>query len=271
MGLPWEPFSTIELLLSNQSLFNLKISYYMKTSIPVTIISISLIIITLIGVDTFHNRHQSSEKIYVTGMGSTDFKSDLIVWSGSFSKQNKELSTTYDLIKKDQEIINKYLSSKGIGHQEMAFSSVTINKEFKSIYNEEGKFIRQEFVGYKLTQRITIESKQVDHIEKISRDITEIINDGVEFYSYSPSYYYTKLAELKIEMIAAATEDARIRAEQISSNSDASLGALKNARMGVFQIIAQNSNDDYSWGGSFDTTSKMKSATITMRLEFGID
>ncbi len=243
----------------------------MKTSIPIGILSISFIIITLIGVHTFQNRHQSSEKIYVTGMGSTDFKSDLIVWSGSFSKQYKELNMTYDLIKKDQEIINKYLSSKGISHQEMAFSSVTINKEFKSIYNDEGKYIRQEFVGYKLTQRITIESKHVDHVEKISRDITEIINDGVEFYSYSPNYYYTKLAELKIEMIAAATEDARIRAEQISGNSNARLGDLKNARMGVFQIIAQNSNDDYSWGGSFDTTSKMKSATITMRLEFGID
>ncbi|GAB5409857.1 MAG: SIMPL domain-containing protein [Balneolaceae bacterium] len=243
----------------------------MKKTIPAALLSVSLIFITLIVINAFHNRHQNSEKIYVTGMGSKDFKSDLIVWSGSFSKQDKELSTAYDLIKNDQEIIRAYLSDKGISQSEMAFSSVTINKEHKSVYNDEGKYIRQEFVGYSLSQQITIESKQVDHVEKISRDITEIINEGVEFYSYSPSYYYTKLAELKIEMVAAATEDARIRAEQIAGNSNAGLGDLRNARMGVFQIIAQNSNDDYSWGGSFNTSSKMKSATITMRLEFGID
>lgn len=243
----------------------------MKHLIPISILSITLIIITLLGVNTFHNRHQNADKIYVTGMGSTDFKSDLIVWSGSFSKQAKELSTAYDLIKKDQEIIREYLMEKGIGEDEMAFSSVSINKEYKSIYNDEGKYINQEFTGYKLSQQITLESKQVDHVELISRNITEIINKGIEFYSYSPNYYYTKLAELKIEMVAAATNDARIRAEQIASNSDAQLGALKNARMGVFQIIAQNSTDSYSWGGSFNTSSKMKSATITMRLEFGID
>jgi hypothetical protein len=71
-------------------------------------------------------------------------------------------------------------------------------------------------------------------------------------------------------MIASATEDARLRAEKISINSGSKIGKLKNARMGVFQIIAQNSNEDYSWGGSYNTSSKMKTATITMKLEFGI-
>jgi hypothetical protein len=69
-------------------------------------------------------------------------------------------------------------------------------------------------------------------------------------------------------MIAAATEDARVRAEQIAENANSSLGRLKTASMGVFQIIGQHSNEDFSWGGSFNTSSKMKTATITVRLEF---
>jgi hypothetical protein len=72
-------------------------------------------------------------------------------------------------------------------------------------------------------------------------------------------------------MISSATEDARVRAEKIAANANASIGSLKNAQMGIFQIIGQNSSEDYSWGGTFNTTSKMKTATITMKLQFGIE
>lgn len=78
------------------------------------------------------------------------------------------------------------------------------------------------------------------------------------------------MSELKIEMIAAATEDTRIRAENIAANAGAKIGDLRDAQMGIFQIIGQNSNEDYSWGGTFNTSSKMKTATINMKLQFGI-
>lgn len=224
----------------------------------------------LIAAQTYINRNQSSQKIFVTGLGSKDFKSDLIVWSGSFTKKSEELSDAFNELKKDQEIIREYLVGKGVIQEEIVFSAVSIEKEFKSIY-EDGKYVRNEFTGHRLTQRVEIESMEVDKIENVSRDITEIINDGVEFYSGSPQYYYTKLAELKIEMVAAASEDARVRAERIALESKATLGDLKLAQMGIFQIIAQNSNEDYSWGGTYNTSSKMKSATITMRLQFGIN
>jgi hypothetical protein len=48
----------------------------------------------------------------------------------------------------------------------------------------------------------------------------------------------------------------------------AGVGRLKKADMGVFQIVAQNSSEDYSWGGSFNTASKRKTATITVKLEY---
>lgn len=243
----------------------------MKRALPISILSISAILIALILTSTFLNRNKPDQIIHVTGLGSKNFKSDLIVWSGSFTRKEFKLADAYDQIRNDREKLWDYLTEKGVQDSEIAFSSVSISKETKSVYDEDGDYQGTEFTGYKLTQSLTIQSLRVDDIEQLSRDISEIINEGVEFYSYSPSYYYTKLAELKIEMVAAATEDARIRAEQIALNSDAGLGNLKKAQMGVFQIIAQNSNEDYSWGGSFNTTSKFKTATITMRLQFGID
>jgi hypothetical protein len=48
------------------------------------------------------------------------------------------------------------------------------------------------------------------------------------------------------------------------------LGNLKN-RIGGFQIIAQNSSEDYSYGGSFNTILKNKTATITIKLVYQVD
>ena len=146
-----------------------------------------------------------------------------------------------------------------------------MNQKNKQVYSENGNYVGEEFVGYELTQSIKIESKDVDKIEKLSREITELLNQGVKFYSEPPRYYYTKLADLKIEMISKATEDARIRAEKISEFSGGNLGELQSARMGIFQITGQNSNEDYSWGGTYNTSSREKTASITMKLNYEID
>ena len=108
-------------------------------------------------------------------------------------------------------------------------------------------------------------------VEQISREITELLNQGVQLTSVPPRYYYTQLADLKIEMISKATEDARIRAEKIAENSGGQLGELQSAKMGVFQITGQNSDETYSWGGAYNTSSKNKTASITMRLEYMVE
>ena len=72
-------------------------------------------------------------------------------------------------------------------------------------------------------------------------------------------------------MISKATEDARIRAENIAEFSGGKLGALVSAKMGIFQITGQNSKEDYSWGGTFNTSSKEKNASITMKLVYKAD
>jgi hypothetical protein len=127
------------------------------------------------------------------------------------------------------------------------------------------------FRGYSLTQTLQIESKDVALIEQVSREITELLNKGVQFTSTPPRYYYTQLADLKIKMIAQATEDAHIRAEKIAENAGGNLGDLISAQMGVFQITGQHSDEEYSWGGAYNTSSKNKTASITMRLEYKVN
>ena len=66
-----------------------------------------------------------------------------------------------------------------------------------------------------------------------------------------------------------ASQDAKNRAETITKNAGAKLGDLKSANMGVFQITKPNSSEeDYTWGGAFNTSSKEKRASINMRLTY---
>lgn len=236
-----------------------------KLSMILFTIIISLIVLS----KTFLERNKESEVIQVTGLGTKDFESDLIVWSGSFSQTDIDLKNAYERLQLDQNKIIDFLKKRNVSTNEYLFSAVVIDKEYETIYDMD-KNQKRLFKGYRLMQDIKIESNEVEKIETISREITELINMGVEFYSSKPQYYYAKLTELKKELIEYATENAKTRAETIASKSGFKLGRLKNANMGVFQIIARNSNEDYSWEGTFNTTSKQKTATITMKLQFGI-
>lgn len=250
---------------------NSKPSKRMKIRMTGSWTAVAIVITALIFSYTILNRNQKANTIAVTGLGSRDFTSDLIVWSGSFSRKSMNLKEAYAALDKDRSDIQKYLVGQGLKNDGIIFSSVDITKEFDESYDDNGNKIRSIFTGYVLQQSVQVTSSEVDKVENISRSSTELINLGIEFYSKNPEYYYTRLAELKVEMIAQATQDANIRATMIAENAGGSVGDLKSAEMGVFQITGLNSSEDYSWGGSFNTASKEKTASITVRLVYEAD
>ena len=234
------------------------------------IFSIAIVIAAWFLGDSYVDRANPDGTISVTGAGSENFTSDLIVWEGRFSQINENLESAYTQLNQDKNTVRNYLIEKGIKEDNIVFNSVQTNEQREQQY-QNGNYVGSIFKGYQLTQSIKIESNDVELIENVSREITELLNKGVQFNSTPPRYYYTKLADLKIEMISKATEDARVRAEKIAENSGGTLGELKSANMGVFQITGQNSGEDYSWSGAYNTADKRKTASITMRLEYEID
>ena len=154
--------------------------------------------------------------------------------------------------------------------KEILFSAVQIEREYETVYDDNGNS-KSTFIGYKLTQNVKIESKNISLIEKVSREVSTLIDEGVEFYSESPMYYYTKLSDLKLQLIEEATKDGRARAEKIAINGGAKIERLMQGDMGVFQITACNSDEDYPWGGAFNTSSLEKTASITVYLVFEIN
>lgn len=243
----------------------------MKNNLSAFLFSISIIVASVVLGNAVVNRNKTQQTVTVTGLGKADFTSDLIVWTGSFSKTRTRLEQAYTDLGADKKIVADYLSKKGIDPASIIFQAIDITRDTKSKYGAKGNYIGSEFTGYTLRQKVKIESKAVEKIEKVSREITALLNKGVQFYSEPPRYYYTQLEDLKIKMIITATENARLRAEKIVQNAGAELGKLTAAHMGVFQITGRNSDERYSWAGTHNTSAKKKTASITMRLKYQLD
>ena len=153
-----------------------------KNNLSYLIIATAIVISSYLFSNAFQNRNKSNDTISVTGLGKTDFVSDLIVWSGTFSRKSISLKEAYSSLDSDREKIKNYLTSKGIAPNEIVFSAVNFHKDFQTLYNENGSIRQSIFSGFVLTQTVTIQSKGVNKIEEISRQSSELINSGIEFY-----------------------------------------------------------------------------------------
>lgn len=234
-----------------------------------TIFGLAIVIAAIVIGSAYKFKYRVADNIVVTGLGEKEFVSDLIVWQGWLVEQSPTIENGYAKLEANKKKVQEYIRSKGIADSAVVFMFVNVNKDMEPMY-QGGQFVGSRFTGYSLRQRFRIESTDVNAVENVSREISSLIAQGVQMESWEPEYYYTKLSDLKLELIEKATEDARIRAEKIAGKSGAKLKALGSGRMGVFQITGANSNEAFTAGGAYNSSSKNKKASITMRLEYHI-
>lgn len=241
---------------------------------PILILSIVVFSSVIIGSITYLYRNNftyNKSTISVKGLGESDFESNKIIWEGTFQASSSSLENAFLKITNDKEVVTKGLIDNVIKVSELVFGAVTTSKDYQNIYNNNGLVVGREFVGYQLSQTVRVESFDVEVVENAARNITSVLNKGVHFYSEAPKYFYTHLKELKLDLIAKATADAKSRAEIITSEAGTRIGDLISANMGVLQIVGQYSDEDYSWGGAFNTSSKLKTASITIDLTYELE
>ena len=235
------------------------------------LVSAAVVVTGLILGKSYLSKGKPDPEVAVVGLGETSFDSDLIVWESEFSTKNYDLKQAYKNLNIASKKVKAYFKNKGIPEKDIILEAADINKNYSYQYDEKGHLTNTIFEGYTLKQKIKVQSKKVDIVENVSRSVSELIDEGIELNSFSPDYYYTKLASLKIKLIEKATNDAKARATKIVENGGGEVGDLKQATMGVFQINAENSSEEYSWGGNFNTSSRRKTASITIRLTYQID
>ena len=242
----------------------------MKSYWKFLIVAATVIVAALIVSRAYTYRYRTAGTITVTGLGETEFTSDLIVLRGSIEVEKYDAGDAYRAIERDKDRVVKFLSSHGIAQESIQFDMLEIEKQYSSIYNSTGHYQGSQFSGYLIRQAFVIEWSDIDIVEEAAREISSLIADGISIDVFNPSYYYTKLDDVKLDLIGMASADALARAEKVASNAGAKVGELASSRIGVFQITGANSNEEFSAGGSFNVSSRNKKARVTVRAEYKI-
>lgn len=209
----------------------------------------------------------TKETITVTGSAQKEIRSDYIVWTGTASRQDETLSSAYQALKDDMQKVVAYLKEKKVNEAELIISPVATEVLHKK--NKDGDKT-SEVGGYLLSQSVEIRSHEVDKIAKVARESTELISSGIEFVSNNPEFFYTDLNKLKVEMLALATQNAKLRAESIAGSVGKKIGMMRSAKMGVFQITPVTSTDVSDWGEN-DTSSLDKKVMSVVSASFAIE
>lgn len=207
------------------------------------------------------------EQISVTGSATKEIKSDYVVWRCDFARRDIDLKAAYKALKEDLGKVVAYLESKGVKNEEMGLSQVMTETVYRK---SENGMDTSDIAGYRLTQYVEVKSGDVAKINKVSCESTELIDGGVQFTSYAPEYFYTKLDELKVEMLAMATENAKKRAESMAKATGNKIGFIRSAKMGVFQITPVTSTEVSDWGMN-DTSSIDKKVMAVVTASFAIE
>ena len=193
------------------------------------VIALAIIICAIVLGRAYTYKYRSQDTIVVTGLGETEFVSDLIVWAGSLTAESQSAAAGYAQLEANKQKVQKYLTEKGIPADAVVFGFVDVDKQYESVYSANGNWAGQRFTGYMLRQRFTVESTDVEKVEVVSREISSLIAQGVSIEAYAPDYYYTKLDDVKMGLIETASADARTRAEKIASNAGTKIGRVASA------------------------------------------
>ena len=213
----------------------------------------------------------ADEMIRVTGSARKEIRSDFIIWSGRVAYRANDIPTAYKLVKDGVQKSTAFLTEKGVNRDQIVISSVTTNPVYETVRrNQDGYTVdSQQISGYELSQTIEVRSSEVEKVDKLSREVTDLISTGVNFESYPPKFLYTKISEVKVEILAEAAKDARRRAEEIAKSSGATLTDVRFARMSPLQITPQFSTE-ITYDGQNDTTSVDKAITAIVTMGCGV-
>ncbi|MCF7812348.1 SIMPL domain-containing protein [Candidatus Gracilibacteria bacterium] len=242
-----------------------------------TILGIALLLCTLIGTYTVYRVKSLGNQVSVTGSAEMLITSDTAKWINTLSLDVgvEELAQGTETLRKQGESVQNYLIEKGVLAEEITAAPLQItencNHRDNVVWTENGqKCTSGNIAGYTLTSQITIESPKVQLITTLAKNVPEhFLFQDILFTTKALEYYYSKLDDLKLEMLEKATENAKDRAQRIAESTGAKVGHLQSASVGVFQIIQPNSTDfaDY---GRYDTSTIEKKIVSVVRAEFSL-
>ena len=196
-----------------------------------------------------------------TGSASIDVKADDAKWTVSVYRSAYEGQTAaaYTQVASDAAAVTSYFKKANLASTTITSTIITADQQ----YNNNGP------LSYNVHQEITIESSDVDGMQKLAQGIATLTSQGLSVSPRQPEYYVTNLPAIRVQLMGKAVADAKARAKQLAESGGSTIGALRSASSGVVQVQAPNSigGDDY---GAYDTSTIQKEVSVTAHVTFAV-
>ncbi len=215
-----------------------------KWIVPAIIIAIGLFLLGQRIEQGIIRSKEAVRTVSVKGLSEREVPADKVIWPLVYKEIGNDLQTIYRTVNAKNAIVIDFLKSNDIPESEISVAPPAIVDIQADRYGNQAVPYR-----YNVTSVITVSSNQVDKVRDLIVKQSSLLEKGVAIvtgdYQYNTQYLFTKLNELKPEMIAEATQNARIAAEKFAKDSDSKLGKISSAYQGQFSITDRDANTPY--------------------------
>ena len=176
--------------------------------------------------------------ITVKGLATKDVDADLAVWSLSFNMASETLADAQANLAGAEKTVRDFLVANGLKPEQIRLQNMNVVDRKAQIYNNGGDMT----LRYILSETLVARTGDVAAMVKASQNVSELVKSGVTLGDPNggtnpvPQYLFTKLNDIKPELIAEATKNAREAAEQFARDSGARVGSIRRASQGLFTI-----------------------------------
>ncbi len=208
------------------------------------IVAVAIIVLAFCikgGIESFADKGRI---VSVKGLAEMEVPANKVVWPIVFKEVGNNLPALYNSINSTSDKILEYLKSNGITMAEISVNAPEVIDLQAERYSTNDRPFR-----YNIKSVITVTSEQVEKVRTLIANQGQLLKDGVAIvggdYENRITYEYTLLNDLKPEMIAEATRNARKAAEQFAKDSESKLGKIVWASQGQFSITDRDNNTPY--------------------------
>jgi len=188
--------------------------------------------------DGLTRAHEADRSVTVRGLAERDVMADLATWTISYSSSDYDLNGAQAGVDRDTAAIRGFFKELGFPDDALQPTGVNVSTG----RTDDGSSV------FTVRQRMTLRSTDIARAQRAVRRQFDLVRRGVLLEEGSGmAYTFTKLNDIKPEMVAAATKDARAAAEQFAKDSQTSVGGIKQATQGYFEITGRD-GDGGGWG-----------------------
>jgi hypothetical protein len=207
--------------------------------------------------------------VTVKGLVEREVKSDLAVWTLNFRRASDTLAEAHQRVAADRDAVLAFLKDKGFAEAEIERQPTrTLDKLARDFGQNQGERFR-----YIVTSAVEVTSAKVDLVRAATGATEELLKAGVILDSENqtgranPRFVVSRFNDLRPELLAAATKNARSIAEQFAADSGARVGNIRSANQGAIQIFGTDGNDESAPFSPTSTPAKKIRVVSTFEFE----